>query len=128
MTSLIADIYGFFNVSGNVPVHVQTDIMQLTANTSMPILPATVLESSLRGYHPVFSAANLVLMRKMRNFSQEEVARRSGLATVTISKLEERRSKDPKVSTVSKLAKALDCPIETFFSEEATRPGTEGRE
>ena len=76
----------------------------------------------------MFSAENLVLMRKMKNLTQEEVARRSGLATVTISKLEEGRNNDPKVSTVSKLAKALDCPIETFFSQEPAPTGTEGRE
>ena len=76
----------------------------------------------------MFSAENLVLMRKMKNLTQEEVARRSGLATVTISKLEEGRNNDPKVSTVSKLAKALECPIETFFSQEPAPTGTEGRE
>ena len=43
----------------------------------------------------MFSAANLVRIRKERKFSQEEVARRSGLATVTISKLEEGKSNDP---------------------------------
>ena len=75
----------------------------------------------------MFSAANLVFMRKVKNFSQEEVARRSGLATVTISKLEEGRSNDPKVSTVSKLAKALDCPIEALLHQEPAQSGTEGR-
>ena len=75
----------------------------------------------------MFSAANLVLMRKFRNFSQEEVARRSGLATVTISKLEEGKSSDPKVSTVSKLAKALDCPIEALLHQEPAQAGTERR-
>ena len=34
----------------------------------------------------MFSAANLVLMRKAKNLTKEEAARRSGLATVTISK------------------------------------------
>ena len=76
----------------------------------------------------MFSAANLVLMRKAKNLTQEEVARRSGLATVTISKLEEGRNNDPKVSTVSKLARALDCPVATFFSQEPANPGTERRE
>ena len=50
--------------------------------------------------------------------AQEEVARRSGLATVTISKLEEGRSNDPKVSTVCKLSKALGCPIEALLHQE----------
>ena len=76
----------------------------------------------------MFSAANLVLMRKAKNLTQEEVARRSGLATVTISKLEEGRNHDPRVSTVSKLARALDCPVGTFFSQEPANPATEKRE
>ena len=76
----------------------------------------------------MFSASNLVLMRKAKNLTQEEVARRSGLATVTISKLEEGISNDPRVSTVSKLAMALDCPIATFLSQEPANPGIRGRE
>ena len=66
----------------------------------------------------MFSAEFLVRIRKERKLSQEGVARRSGLATVTISKLEEGRSSDPRMSTVGKLAKALGCPVEAFFSEE----------
>ena len=45
----------------------------------------------------MFSAENLVRIRKERKLSQEGVARRSGLATVTVSKLaggEELRSQD----------------------------------
>ena len=115
-------------VSGNVPAQAQTDIWKLTGDTSINILPVTPAESKVEGFNPVFSAANLVLMRKVKNLTQEEVARRSGLATVTISKLEEGRNNDPKVSTVIKLAKALDCPIEAFLSQEAAHPGSEGRE
>jgi DNA-binding XRE family transcriptional regulator len=32
--------------------------------------------------------------------------------------LEERKNTDPKMRTVRKLAQALDCPLEAFFSEE----------
>ena len=66
----------------------------------------------------MFSADNLIRIRKERKLSQEGVARRSGLATVTISKLEEGKSSDPRISTVLKLAKALGCSVETFFSED----------
>jgi len=66
----------------------------------------------------MFSAANLIRMRKERSFSQDQLARRSGLATVTISKLEEGKNTDPKMSTIRKLATAFDCPLEAFFSGE----------
>ena len=74
----------------------------------------------------MFAPANLVRIRKERKFSQEEVARRSGLATVTISKLEEGKSNDPKMSTVRKLSKALDCHMEAFFSDEPAHTRNEG--
>lgn len=67
----------------------------------------------------VFSAENLVGMRKERKLSHEGVARRSGLATVTFPKLEEGKKSDPRMSTVRKLAKALGCPDEACFSEES---------
>ena len=65
----------------------------------------------------MFDAENLVRLRKERKLSQEEVARRGGLATVTVSKLEEGKSTDPRMSTVRKLATALGCSLEVFFSE-----------
>ena len=66
----------------------------------------------------MFSAENLIRIRKERKLSQEGVARRSGLATVTVSKLEEGKSNDPRMSTVRKLAKALGCSVEAFFSDD----------
>ena len=75
----------------------------------------------------MFSAEYLVRMRKERQLSQEGVARRSGLATVTISKLEEGKGSDPRMSTVGKLAKALGCPVEAFFSEESEFGENRGR-
>ena len=75
----------------------------------------------------MFCAENLVRMRKKRKLSQEGVARRSGLATATISKLEEGRSSDPRVSTVCKLAKALGCTVDALFSEEPGQGRNGGR-
>ena len=71
----------------------------------------------------MFSAENLVHIRKERKLSQEGVARRSGLATVTVSKLEEGKSSDPRMSTVRKLAKGLGCSVEAFFSEDSETEG-----
>ena len=63
----------------------------------------------------MFSSTNLCRMRQKRGLTQEEVARRSGLATATISKLEEGKRTDPKMSTVLKLAVALECTLDSFF-------------
>ena len=73
----------------------------------------------IKGGPAVFSAKNLVRIRKERQLSQEGVARLSGLATVTVSKLEEGKSSDPRMSTVWKLAKALGCPVEALSSEDS---------
>ena len=65
----------------------------------------------------MFSSAILIRIRKEHGLTQEEVARRSGLATVTISKLEEGQNTDPRMSTLAKLAVALECPPSVFFEE-----------
>ena len=62
----------------------------------------------------MFSAEYLVRLRRAKGFSQEELARRSGLATTTVAKLEEGRSADPRTSTLAKLASGLDCPIQAL--------------
>ena len=65
----------------------------------------------------MFSSTNLIRIRREHGLTQEEVARRSGLATVTISKLEGAKNSDPKVSTLMKLAVALQCPLDQFFEQ-----------
>ena len=75
----------------------------------------------------MFSSANLIRIRRELGLTQEEVARRSGLATVTISKLEGGRNPDPKVSTLMKLAVALECPLDQFFDQLLVDVGTGGR-
>ena len=85
------------------------------------------MRSLIREVLPLFSSANLIRMRKERGFTQEEVARRSGLATVTISKLEEGRNIDPKMSTVTKLIKALECSPNDFFEQSAIGIGDGSR-
>ena len=59
----------------------------------------------------MFSSANLARIRKENGLTQEEVARRSGLATVTISKLEEGKNTDPRMSTLVKLSMARSRPV-----------------
>ena len=64
----------------------------------------------------MFSGQALARIRKAQGLSQEDLARVSGLATVTIAKLEEGRNSDPKASTLSKLARALGCQLEQLFT------------
>lgn len=52
---------------------------------------------------------------KERRLSLEEVEQRSGLATVSISKLEERKTSDPRMSTLCKLAKAFGCSVDALL-------------
>lgn len=97
---------------------VQSGGTGLTVIASINILLSKYAPPVARRLTCVFSAQNLIRIRKKRKLSQEGVARRSGLATVTISKLEEGKSCDPRMSTVRKLAKALDCSLEAFFADE----------
>ena len=76
----------------------------------------------------MFSSANLVRIRKENGLTQEGVARRSGLATVTISKLEEGKNTDPRMSTLVKLSTALDCPLDVFCAQLPVQGGHGGQE
>ena len=71
-----------------------------------------------QGFHP----ESLVQLRKDRGWTQEELARRSGLATVTVVKLEQGRVSDPRVITLARLASVMECPIDAFLQEPGTSP------
>ena len=62
----------------------------------------------------MFTSANLIRIRQEHELTQEEVARWSRLATETLSKLEGGRNADSKMSTLMKLAVALQCPLDQF--------------
>lgn len=66
----------------------------------------------------MLSVKILVRMRKERKLNQEGVAWHNSLATMIVSKLEEENS-DSRRSTVRKLAKALGCSVEVFFSDDS---------
>ncbi len=56
------------------------------------------------------------LWRRFRGLTQRELAERAGVTQATISLLE-RKGQLPQVTTIQKLAKALDCtPSELYFS------------
>lgn len=62
-------------------------------------------------------AQTLREVREGRGLSQVELAEKSGLAQATISDLERGDTLRPQLETISKLAKALNVPLETFISE-----------
>jgi putative transcriptional regulator len=61
----------------------------------------------------------LKVERVRRDWTQEELARKSGVGRVTISNIERKGIKNIAVYTLEKLAKALDIKVsELFFSDE----------
>jgi transcriptional regulator with XRE-family HTH domain len=64
-------------------------------------------------------AKNLQRVRKERGFNQEQLADSSGVSLTQISKIE-RNETDPRVSTIEKLAKALNCSTDQLLFDEAS--------
>lgn len=54
-------------------------------------------------------------IRKQKNMSQEELAAKSGVSRTTISALENDSSKETMMSTLKKIAIALDVTMEQIF-------------
>jgi DNA-binding XRE family transcriptional regulator len=71
------------------------------------------------GLHTTEPAA-LRIYRHFRGLSQGELASRCGLAEATISRLERRRN-IPSLNTATRIAAALDLPIELVFSSTELR-------
>ena len=57
----------------------------------------------------------LIYLRERRNLTQVELAKTADVSQSTIAQIESGR-KDPSLSTLIKLAKALDCHIAILFS------------
>lgn len=62
---------------------------------------------------------NLQQTRRERGMRQEELAEKSGVSLTQISKIE-RNETDPRLSTIEKLAKALDCSPNILIFNEKT--------
>ena len=65
----------------------------------------------------IFSADRLIIARQRRRLSGKELADRAGLTSVTVSKAE--NGHQVESTTASKLAYALDYPIEFFYLDPA---------
>lgn len=72
----------------------------------------------------MFNATRLVLARKRRRMTCKDLAERSGLSAMTISRLEN-GDNFPDDSTVSKVATALEFPREFFFARDIDTVATD---
>lgn len=60
----------------------------------------------------------LKFYREKKGLSQEELAKKSGVSRVSISKIENDKAKDIKIGTLKSLAAALDEPVQNIFLPE----------
>lgn len=78
------------------------------------------MESNTKGADSVNVGRRLRMLREERDISMRALARRSGLSANALSMIE-RGLTSPSVSTLSKLAAALEIPITAFFRQEPLR-------
>ncbi len=62
-------------------------------------------------------ADNLKKLRKLRNLSQEELARKAGITYSTLIKLESGANKNPTVKTLQQLTRALEVTLDELVKE-----------
>lgn len=60
----------------------------------------------------------LKFYREKKGLSQEELAKKSGVSRVSISKIENDKAKDIKIGTLKSLAEALDESVQNIFLPE----------
>lgn len=60
-------------------------------------------------------AGNLKKIKKQLKLSQSELCKKADLAYHTVAKIESGSTPDPRVSTVAKIAAALQVPIEELI-------------
>lgn len=67
--------------------------------------------------HPIVMRLGdqIIRLRKQKQWSMNELARRSGLNPPTLQKIEKGKSDDPSVSLVAKIARALGVPVEVLL-------------
>lgn len=65
-------------------------------------------------------AGNLTRLMDRRGMSQADLARATQLSTAQIACLANGKTKDPRLSTVVKIARALDCPLDALVGADAS--------
>lgn len=78
------------------------------------------MESTGNNFQPIDVGSRLRQLRQERGKSMRALARASGLSTNALSMIERART-SPSVSTLYKIAEALEVPITAFFREEPPR-------
>ena len=63
-------------------------------------------------------AENIRRFRKKKGLSQEKLARLADISNNTLVKIEMGMAKEPTITTVSKIAKALDVSIDSLVADE----------
>jgi Zn-dependent peptidase ImmA (M78 family)/DNA-binding XRE family transcriptional regulator len=64
-----------------------------------------------------FNWSKLALARKRRQLTKKELAEKSGVTAVTLTRLETGKTTDPGMDTIQALAAALRYPVDFFFGE-----------
>lgn len=65
----------------------------------------------------MFNCSKLALARKRRQLTKKELAERSGVTAVTLTRLETGKTIDPSIETLGALAEVLGYPVDFFFGE-----------
>jgi transcriptional regulator with XRE-family HTH domain len=60
-------------------------------------------------------AANLKKLKEEHGLSQSDLCKKTDLAYHTIAKIENGKTSDPRVSTIQKIAKAFNVPVEKLI-------------
>lgn len=81
-------------------------------NSKVKAAPKTSVKKAISDYT---LAQRLLYLRQRRNFTQAELARQAGVSQSTIAQIESGR-KDPSLSTVKKIADALDVHMAILFA------------
>lgn len=63
---------------------------------------------------------NIIKLRKSRKLSQEALARKANISNITLAKIENDMIKDPRLSTLTKLADALEVSLDELVSRNFT--------
>lgn len=65
----------------------------------------------------MFNCSKLALARKRRHLTKKDLAEKSGITAVTLTRLETGKTTDPSMETLNVLATVLRYPVEFFFGE-----------
>lgn len=65
----------------------------------------------------MFNCSKLAIARKRRQLTKKELAEKSGITAVTLTRLETGKTADPSMETLETLAQVLGYPVDFFFGQ-----------